>query len=31
MNGRNVTFAATGKKLGAVSSEGQTTSAPAMP
>lgn len=31
MNGRNVTFAATGKKLGAVSSEGQTTSAPATP
>jgi hypothetical protein len=30
MSGRNVTFAATGKKLGAVSSEGQT-SAPATP
>ena len=30
MNGRNVTFAATGKKLGAASSEGQT-SAPATP
>ena len=31
MNGRNVTFAATGKKLGASSSEGQTNSAPATP
>ena len=31
MNGRNVTFAATGKKLGAVSSQGQTDSAPAQP
>ena len=31
MNGRNVTFAATGKKLGAASSEGQTNSAPATP
>src|SRR2546423_6586772 len=31
MNGRNVTFAATGQKLGASSSEGQTTSAPATP
>lgn len=31
MNGRNVTFAATGKKLGAASSENQTNSAPATP
>ncbi len=31
MNGRNVTFAATGKKLGAESSQGQTDSAPAQP
>jgi len=31
MNGRNVTWAATGKKLGAASSETQATSAPATP
>ena len=31
MNGRNVTWASTGKKLGAASSETQATSAPATP
>jgi len=31
MNGRNVTFAATGKKLGAASSQDNATSAPAQP